>query len=67
MAKPNTEAAIFLALLFDFSDVYVTNLPGLDYMSAAAWLAVDTGIIADAHKPDITDATGRTDVFGANN
>src|SRR5262245_9842635 len=62
-AEAYPEAPVLAALFLDLADMDLADLAGALHMRAAAGLAVDHRVVADANQPDATRAGGRADVL----
>src|SRR5438552_4332439 len=61
--EADAEAPIFATLLLDLADVDLADFAGAPHMGAAAWLAVDRGILTNADQADPAGADGRPHVL----
>src|SRR5690606_15969508 len=57
--EPDTKAPVLLALLLDPGDVDRSDLAGPGHMCAAAGLAVNAGVVANAHEADAAEPNRR--------
>lgn len=63
-AETNAEPPVLLALLFYLGNVNIAHFLRFGNMGAAAGLAVDGGIFADADKADPAKADWRAHILG---
>ena len=66
LAETNAEAAVFAPLLLNLADVYLADLARSNNMRSAAGLAVDRGVVTDAHEPNPSRTGWRTNVLRFN-